>query len=358
MKILLLSRYDSLGASSRVRFFQYLNYLRRNGLTVDVVPLLSNVYLERLYTQRERLGEILGGYTRRLVKLIQVLRYDVLIIEKELFPFLPATAERLLKAVGVPYLVDYDDAWFHRYDQHRNPLIRALLKHKIDTVMCHAAVVVVGNSYLAERAKQAGAKDIEIIPTVVDTTRYTIASQGSEGVPVVGWIGTPKTSHYLVPLMPVFQQLKEAMPVRFVAVGARPENFAGTLVEVWPWSEEKEIAMIQQFDVGIMPLDDTPWERGKCGYKLIQYMACGVPVVASPVGVNKEIISHGQDGFLARTLGEWKDYLEQMLRMSRTQRQSMGLIGRSKVECSYSLQTQAPRFMAAVLRAAEPRQFP
>lgn len=351
MKVLLLSRYGSLGASSRVRYLQYLNYFRANGLEVEVSPLFSNAYLKALYSGRGRLCEVMAGYAGRIKALLHARHYDVLILEKELFPFLPATAERLLRTAGVPYLVDYDDALFHRYDLHRNSFVRLLLGRKIDAVMRNAAVVVAGNSYLADRARKAGAKEVEIIPTVVDIERYKPAACRPEGAPVVGWIGTPKTSHYLFPLISIFEQLQRMMPVRFVAVGARSEDFAGTPVEAQPWSEETEVAAIKNFDIGIMPLGNTPWERGKCGYKLIQYMACALPVVASPVGVNSEIVIHGENGFLADTMNEWKQSLEQLLRMDKATRAIMGSVGRTRVERWYSLQAQAPRFLQALRKA-------
>ena len=352
MRVLLLSRYAVLGASSRVRYLQYLSYFRAQGVEVAVEPLFSDDYVRALYEGGRRWPEVFSGYWRRLLALFHARRFDVLIIEKELFPFLPAAAERFLRASGVPYLVDYDDALFHRYDQHGNPLVRGLLGRKVDVVMRQAAVVVAGNSYLAERARKAGAKDVEIIPTVVDTEHYTLAGKRPKGPPVVGWIGTPQTSRYLLPLIPVFEQLRQAMPVRFVAVGARAEDFAGTPVEAWPWSEETEVASIQSFHIGIMPLDDTPWERGKCGYKLIQYMACGLPVVASPVGVNEEIVSHGENGFLANTLEEWKQSLERLVGMDPATRAAMGSVGRTRVERWYSLQIQAPRLLEALRKAA------
>lgn len=354
MRGLLLSRYGSLGASSRVRFLQYLDYFRANGLEVEVAPLFSNAYLEALYSGRGRLREVVAGYAGRIKVLLRARRYDVLILEKELFPFLPAAAERFLYAAGVPYLVDYDDALFHRYDLHANSLVRLLLGRKIDAVMRYASVVVAGNGYLAERARKAGAKDVGIIPTAVDIERYKPAGNRPEGPPVVGWIGTPKTSRYLLPLIPVFEQLRRAMPVRFVAVGARAEDFAGTPVEAQPWSEETEVAAIQSFDIGIMPLDDTPWERGKCGYKLIQCMACGVPVVASPVGVNRQIVSHGDNGFLAESAGQWVEVLSRLLGDTDL-RLRMGSAGRAQIERSYSVQVIAPRLAALLRMAAEMR---
>lgn len=349
MKVLLLSRYGAMGASSRVRFLQYLPYFKAQGVNVSVVPLFSDAYVRALYEGGSRWREVVAGYMRRIGALLHVRRFDVVIIEKELFPFLPAFAERLLHVSGVPYVVDYDDALFHRYDLHSSKLVRGVLGRKIDAVMRHAAVVVAGNDYLAERARQAGARRVELIPTVVDTHRYRPRQARPNETPVIGWIGTPKTSRYLQPLLPVFEALQARMRVRVVAVGARPEDFAGTPVETLPWSEETEVESIQKFDIGIMPLADSPWERGKCGYKLIQCMACGVPVVASPVGVNTVIVNPGKNGLLARD-DEWEEQLTTLLQDPELRR-SFGAEGRKDVENWYSLEVQAPRLLNAIREA-------
>lgn len=343
MKVLLLSRYGPLGASSRVRFLQYLPYFRSKGVEVTVKPLLSDDYLRALYNGGSRWREVIKGYTGRILALLGARRFDVVIIEKELFPFMPAIAERFLRLIGVPYVVDYDDALFHRYDCHSNIWIRLLLGKKIDAVMCQANTVIAGNNYLAERAHRAGAKNVEIIPTVVDAERYLPKPKAGFETPIVGWIGTPQTSRYLKPLLPVFEAIKNEMAVRFVAVGADPQYFEGTPVEVWPWAEDSEVESVQQFDVGIMPLVDSPWERGKCGYKLIQYMACGVPVIASPVGVNSEIVEEGVNGAFATETEEWETALREMLSAGPEIRAKMGNAGRGRVEQWYSVQAQAPR---------------
>lgn len=352
IKVLLLSRYAELGASSRVRYLQYLDDFEAQGWTVEVSPLFSNAYLEVLYAAKGRVWETVRGYARRLYALMRARQFDVLIIEKELFPFLPALSERLLSRIRVPYVVDYDDAVFHQYDLNSCAVVRRLLGRKIDVVMRKATVVVAGNEYLATRAREAGARRIEIIPTVVDSEHYQCGTTRSDGPPVVGWIGTPQTSSYLMPLLPVFEKLRKELGVRFVAVGSREGEFAGTPVETWPWTAQTEVSSIQQFDIGIMPLDDSPWERGKCGYKLIQYMACGVPVVASSVGVNCEIVDHGKNGLLADGVMEWEQMLRDMLRREAPELRAMGAIGREKVEAWYSRHVQAVRFIQFVHEAA------
>lgn len=342
MKVLLLSRYGRLGASSRVRSLQYLPYLESKGWQVDVSPLFSNTYLHALYNNQSRGGHVAAGYWRRIQALVQAKKYDLLWIEKEIFPFMPALAERLLVNARLPYVVDYDDALFHRYDEHPNWFVRTFLGNKIDAVMRHAALVIAGNEYLAERARSAGARSVAIVPTVVDLKRYNIARREGGHSLVVGWIGSPATSRYLTVVASAFESLTRDCEVRFVAVGANEEAVQNLSVEVWPWSEETEVKSIQAFDIGIMPLVDSPWERGKCGYKLIQYMACGIPVVASPVGVNRQIVEYGVNGFLAKDSQDWEQALRRLLDDSDLRRR-MGIKGRERVEDWYSLQVQAPR---------------
>lgn len=351
MKILILSRYGSLGASSRVRFLQYIPYFESQGIDVTVKPLLSNAYIDALYKGNSRRHEIIKGYFKRVVTLLKVRDYDLVVIEKEVFPFMPAVVEYLFNILDIKYIVDYDDALFHNYDCHSNRLVRIILGKKIDSVMRSASVVIAGNNYIAEYAELAGAKNIEIIPTVVDTSRYQVKRKAHTKTPIVGWIGTPHTSKYLHPLLPVFKSIKDDIDVRFVAVGARPEDFEEGLIEAWPWSEETEVSSIQQFDIGIMPLNDSPWERGKCGYKLIQCMACGVAVVASPVGVNCKIVEPGKTGKLPNSLKEWDIALRSLLDLSSKNISEMGNAGRIKVEELYSLQAQAPIFLKILLKA-------
>ena len=227
MKVLLLSRYSRLGASSRVRLLQYLPFIESKGWQIDVRPLFSDSYLMALYSGQSRGVQVVAGYWRRLMVLVHAGRYDLIWVEKEAFPFMPAFAEWLLVKVGVRYVVDYDDALFHRYDRHRSWLIRSLLGRKIDAVMRRAALVVAGNEYLAERARAARARRVEIVPTVVDLTRYKVVQSDSNHPLVVGWIGSPATSHYLSAIASVYESLAKRFDVRFVAVGVSEEDVRG-----------------------------------------------------------------------------------------------------------------------------------
>jgi glycosyltransferase involved in cell wall biosynthesis len=352
MRILLLSRYGYLGASSRIRFYQYIPYLESQGVEIQVAPLLNNDYVSNLYTgKRTSVLSILCAYASRITWILHSHPFDLLWIEKELLPWLPALAENLLSRLNIPYIVDYDDAVFHRYDLHTNPLIRTVLGKKIAAVMRQATVVVAGNEYLATYAHQAGARQIEYLPSVVDIEHYTVEEKESIDFRI-GWIGSPVTAPFVGLIRNALEDASKKIDARLVLVGAgRQDPLPGIEKEVLPWSEESEVSTIQSFDVGIMPLPDAPFERGKCGYKLIQYMACGLPVVASPVGANIRIVDQGKTGFLASSNQEWTEALITLFNNSDL-RARLGNAGRQKVEREYSLQVAAPRLLEILNSAA------
>lgn len=351
MRLLMLTRYGPLGASSRLRSYQYVPALRAAGIDLEVSPLFDDNYVRALYARRRRLGTVVAGFLRRLARMLAAGGYDVVWIEKELLPWLPAPMERL-PGSRTAMVVDYDDAVFHRYDMHRSRFVRRILGRKIDDVMRGADLVIAGNSYLADRAAMAGCPRVEQMPTVVDLKRYpprSVAAANAEPV-VIGWIGSPATARYLQMITPALQALGASNAIRCIAVGARPDQLAGTRFTSAPWAEATEAEQVAGFDIGVMPLQDGPWERGKCGYKLIQYMACGLPVVASPVGVNREIVAPGVNGVLASNTEEWVAGLSGLVENAAL-RKRMGMAGRRRVEQWYSLQVQAPRFID-ILRSA------
>ena len=342
-KILVFCKYPRKGASSRLRTLQYLPYLEQQGFEFTVQSLFDEAYLKNLYSKgsRSRLA-IVSYYFKRLLTLCTVFRYDLLWIEKELFPYLPAFAEKILALFGVRYIVDYDDAIFHNYDLSSNLIIRRLLANKIDKVMMHSECVMAGNSYLVARAKSAGAKNIQLLPTVVDHSRYQSRPENDANLLTVGWIGSPSTQKYVVEIFSALQAAHQQTPFRLLLVGATDEicvQLPGLQVEVQPWSEESEVDLIRSMDIGIMPLQDGPWEKGKCGYKLIQYMASGVPVVASDVGVNSEIVEGTDSGLIVKEPAAWQAALLHLLNSSDL-RLHCGRAGRLAVEAKYSVQSQ------------------
>lgn len=355
MKITLLTKYSRLGSSSRLRTLQYIPILEDKGFDICVQCLFDDGYLKRFYAGSGRSPwSVFRYYVGRIRDLSNFPRPDLLWVEKELFPYLPYWFEHSLMPQGVPYVVDYDDAVFHNYDLAGSSWVRLLLGSKIDRVMAKAATVICGNNYLADRALLAGASCIELVPTVVDADRYLYTSKSEKTTLVIGWIGSPTTQVYVEALAPVLSRIAEKHAVRLVLVGARPDikrRFYGLPVDVLPWSEKTEAEQVVGFDIGIMPLTDYPWERGKCGYKLIQYMACGKPVIASPVGVNTQIVQNSECGLLADGYEQWFSALDYLLG-DPVARSSYGRCGRIAVESHYSLKVQALRLVNILQSAA------
>jgi glycosyltransferase involved in cell wall biosynthesis len=355
LRVLALTRYGFLGASSRLRSLQYFSALQATGMQIQWHPLFCDDLLRARYKLgKYDLGAALAAFAARMQAMLNRRDFDVVWIEKEALPYLPLWLESAL-LTGVPYVLDYDDAVFHNYDKHRFAAVRFLLGSRLDGLMAKAALVVCGNHYLAERARRAGAPWVVILPTVIDLERYPESTSSKthdcDGVSRIVWIGSPSTARYLQILAKPLQQLAQRVDFVFRVIGA-DFQMPGVQMECVPWSEDSEVAAIAAGHVGVMPLQDSPWERGKCGYKLIQYMACGLPVVASPVGVNTVIVESGVNGYLATSEEEWVTTLELLLTHSNL-RQSMGNSGRAKVAAQYCIQKTSPKMAELLTQAAK-----
>ncbi|WP_312751051.1 glycosyltransferase family 4 protein [Epilithonimonas hominis] len=371
MKILYLTKYTRMAGSSRMRSYQYFPYLEKSGIDVTVKPFFDDDYLKDFYAGKKNISTVVKSYLRRFFVLFSVLRYNNVVIEKEIFPFLPAFAEWMLKLFGIKYIVDYDDAIFHNYDQSSNPVIKKFLGNKIAQVMRYSGTVVAGNNYLAEYARKAGAKNIEIIPTVIDINRYpsknnhsdlalppNVILSGVEGKAgersasennqkfVVGWIGTKTTfEKHLLPCKDWIKALQIQDPnIRFHIVGITEDMDLGKNVQYIRWTEDTEVAEILKMDIGLMPLQDSKWEKGKCAYKLIQYAACGIPGVASDVGMNKEVCIDGETGFIATSNEEWKERIL-FFKNEIEERLRMGTNARKLVEQKYCIQVTSEKWI-------------
>ena len=343
IRALFLTKYSREVASSRYRFLQYCPYLESQGIHCDASPLTDGKYLEHLYTMRRgSAADYAKAFGRRIFSILKARKYDVAVIEYEILPFFPPFFERLFSGMSIPCVVNYDDAVFYRYSQHPNGLVRRLLGGKIDTVMRESDLVIAGNDFLAKYAANSGAARVEIIPTAVDLERYPKKPFAPSGVFTIGWIGSPSTTKYLMEIAPALAKICAGGKARVVLIGSGSVKLPGVPLEIRPWSEEAEVRDLESCDAGIMPLHNGLWERGKCGLKTIQYMACSLPAVVSPVGVNTELVEDGVNGFLAPDTAGWAKALE-TLRDDLALREAMGVAGRRKVESAYSLQVTAPK---------------
>lgn len=356
MRVLGLAYYGSWAASTRVRLIQYQEPLRHLGINLEIRSLLGDWYRSRRHqgssVRALASPRLAVAVIQRALSGLEARRFDKLILAREFLPFMPARLERAF--LSRPVIYDLDDARFLLY-RHKGPTPRLpFMAHKIDGLIQRAEAVVAGSEYLASYTKSLNGATT-VIPSVVDTERYRVAPRVNKDHVVIGWIGSPATEHYLAVLAAPLAHLARHAKIRLRVVGGRAPVIPGVVTEEVMWSERDEIALIQSFDVGVMPLTDDPWSRGKCAFKLIQCMACGVPVVASPVGANNEVVT-AQCGILADGDSAWLDALERLV-ADESLRRSMGRACRERVEQHYSLAVAAPR-LAAVLTGTAAGQSP
>lgn len=352
MKIALLTKYGDLAASTRQRFQQYRPFLEEVDFQLVPRPLLDNSYLQQLYKSGSKArAHIAVRYLDRLRWLLSKPDVDLIWLHCELFPYLPGLLETLSTWPGKPIVYDFDDAIFHNYDLNRRRLVRKFLGYKLHKTIGAAEMAFCGNDYLANYARPFCSR-IEIVPTVVNAAIFfpSPSERRFDRAARIGWIGTPSTwNEYLRDMLPTLKHVAASECGRIAIMGADKGAEEHPLLDFVEWTEAGEVPFLQALDIGIMPLTDTPWARGKCGYKLIQYMACGLPVVASPVGVNRDIVEHGVNGFLAESDDEWRAAIKTLLNDAEL-RHRMGAAGRKKVEEEYSLQIWGPR-VAQMLRS-------
>lgn len=347
MHVLAFTKYGRKAASTRQRLLQFIPALATAGITTEWHALLGDEYVESLASNKNfSKVKVLRSYATRVTTLLREDRCDLIWIYAELFPYLPAVFERLAFWAGKPVIYDFDDAFFLNYEGYR------LLSGKLEPLFSGAKVCTCGNDYLRQYASRFN-RDAIVIPTVVDTDVYLPLSVRPQRPVTIGWIGSPSTWRYVQPLLPLLEQLARDRDVRVAIVGAGADIEARTSagIDFIEWSETNEVHDIQAMDIGIMPLPDEPWARGKSGYKLIQYMACGLPVAASPVGVNSEIVLEGQTGFLAADDQGWARAL-QLLVDDQSLRAAMGASGRRRAATGYSLAVHAPRVVELFQRCA------
>lgn len=339
MNLFYLSKTSFSGPSSRYRIYQYLPYLRDYGIEVSISPLFKERWFQILdmpMVPSRLVAKSIYATARFFVRLKDILRvgsYDLYCLEHQAFPYIPAFLERLAKKINPNMLLEFDDAIF----------LTPLHKRKISKVIAMSHHVIVGNDYLKSFASKFNPY-VTIIPTVVDTERYVPKDDYCvKNLLTIGWIGLAYNLPYLKNLAEPLRRLKDRIGdfnLKIICSRGLDIDGVNTIFEHWSYADE--IASLRSLDIGIMPLPDDEWAKGKCGLKVLQYMACGVPVVASPVGVNKEIIRDGYNGFLAANEEEWIDKLK-LLAKDETLRRRLGIEGRRTVEECYSLKLWGPR---------------
>lgn len=317
-------------SSRRFRVLQYLPHLAKLGINVDeFVARLgcwppANKIVRPLW--------LVGTVLDRLVPVMKSYSCDLTLLQREMVSTL-ITLERFTHR---PRVLDVDDAVWLNNSRSRKNFISL-------TKMCDG--VICGNNFIAENVSQWN-ENIIVLPTAVDTHRFYPSLTIPPRRKIIGWSGLNAGSKYLLGIeKSLFQILKDRKDTVLRIVSDRKPDFQwldDSMVEFIKWTPANEVQTIQEMSVGLMPLDDTLWSRGKCSYKMLLYMSCGIPVVVSPYGMNNEVLQHDQVGFGASSPSEWKEMITWLLD-NPDHATKMGMAGRRVIESNYSLDALAPR---------------
>ena len=349
MRVLFWVPYPTKGASNRYRVQQYLPYLKNTGIKYALRPFWSSTAYNMLYKKSRYIQKafffILGSVVR-FFGLFEALRYDIVFIHREAYPVGPVFFENILYMLKKPIIFDFDDAIFLPPPSRPNEFIEKLKRpDNVSRIIKMSAHVIAGNRYLSEFASRHS-RSVSVIPTPIDTDVYHPGPvRGDNGRVILGWMGSVTSLPLLESMKNIFIRLSDKFNnVGFKIVGGDFSIEGLSNVASKEWSSKEEMDDLKGFDIGIMPMPDSEWTKGKCGFKAILYMSMGIPCICSPVGMNKEIITDGINGFFASTEDEWVEKLSLLIKDSQL-RNRLGAAGRETVEQRYSLNTNAPKFL-------------
>lgn len=359
MNVLFWVPYPSDGPSNRYRIEQYLPYLEESGIGYSLRPFWSPAAFKALYKSGHNLLKFhffILGTIRRILDLFTLFLYDVIFIHREAYPLGGAFFESIVVFLGKPMIFDFDDAIFLSFISKSNSFIERFKDFsKIKYIIGKSRYVIAGNSYLYDFASKYNPSTF-LIPTAINTAQYSPDEQRLSSMDkreiVIGWIGSVTTLDFLANLRNVFKVLTERYQnLKIKVVGGKflSDTNINIISKEWAFDEEKDD--LKGFDIGIMPMPDNEWSKGKCGFKAILYMSMAIPCVSSSVGVAKEIIIDGENGFLADTEDEWIKKLSRLIEDAEL-RKKMGLSGRRLVEEKFSICANAPKFLELILKAS------
>ncbi len=357
LRVLFLYPYPADSApSQRFRFEQYLHFLEQHEFKLTRQSFWSGPTWKILYEPGFRLAKIAGilkGFGRRLLMLTKLWGYDWVFVHREITPVGPPIFEWIISRLFKKKIIfDFDDAIWLPNTSNENQIVSNFKWHSKVTSICRlSSRVSAGNEFLANYARQF-ASEVKINPTTIDTESLHNPdlyidqnSQEGNGSPVIGWTGTHSTLPFLKSIIPVIEDLQRSNDFSFMVISDRRPDFELDCLVYIPWRKETEILDLLKIHIGVMPIPDSPWAQGKCGFKLLQFMALKIPVVASPVGVNSQIIDSGEQGFLCIDHDTWHDRLERLLD-DPSLRKSMGNKGRTRVQNDYAVSSNRDNFLS------------
>jgi len=351
MRVIFLTQTSELGPSSRHRVYQYLDFLKREGILFRVSPGISSNHFAKVYAT-DRLINKLPYFSltvlKRLIDLAVLEATDIVFLQKEILPQAYPFIEELIKKLNRKLVFDFDDAIFLLPPKKRSLLYNFRYKNSIPRILTMSDYVIAGNEYLKRYALRFN-RNVEAIPTSIDTETYLVKKKEKKGKINIGWMGSKTTIFYLDLLRNVFRALGKRYNICLTVIGTGDYRVDGVETVNRPWRLEREVSDLQCFDIGVAPLPNDDWALGKCGCKVIQYMGVGIPAVASRVGIHGEIISDGVNGLLADSDEEWIDKMSQLIE-DEALRERLAFMGRKTVEERYSVKVNGPKLLQILNR--------
>jgi len=336
--------------SQRFRFEQYFGILKANGIQFTVSSFWSERAWSILYQQQNIILKtyyLVLGYIKRLFLLGSIKKYDLIFIHREAAPVGPPLIEYIISNIFKKKIIyDFDDAIWLPNTSNQNKLAQYFKHHsKVNSICKWSWKVSCGNDFLANYARKFN-RNVFVNPTTIDTNyhRPKGTKQNNEKL-VVGWTGTHSTAKYLTSIIPIIEQLISKYTIEFLVISNQNPKLELDGYRFIKWNKTKEIEQLDKIDIGIMPLNDTVWEEGKCGFKALQYMALEKATVVSDVGVNKNIVDHELNGFLCQSDKEWMKYLSSLIENQKL-RKSIGKQGRKIVIANYSVTSNTELFLS------------
>jgi glycosyltransferase involved in cell wall biosynthesis len=333
----------------RFRFEQYLEYLEENGFECQLSNIVTEEEDQILYSKGNYLKKGLlakNAYLRRTKDTKMAHHYDIIFIFREAYLTGSTRFEKAFAASGAKIIYDFDDAiWLPNVSKENKRLQKLKNPLKTQEIIAYADMVFAGNAYLAAYAREF-CDNVKVLPTTIDTDYHKRKEKATEDRLCIGWTGTQTTLRYLEELKGVFKSLKEKYgeKVYFKVICDTPWEVEELDIKNEKWSKEREIEQLEEIAIGVMPLSDDEWSRGKCGFKGLQYMAMEIPAVLSPVGVNKEIIEDGKNGFLANDEESWFRILSLLIE-SHELRENLGKEGRKTIIERYSVSAWKEKYV-------------
>ena len=350
MRVLFLTQYPKIAPSPRYRVYQLVSWLEHHGVKCDVRPLID----EAAYLKSRQRGKTLwkaglmaAAFAKRMKLAKRAAEYDLVYVLKGAFMYGPPIVERRIRKSGVPMIFDFDDAiYIHKGSTTNGIMDRFRSTDRIPETIAMVDRVVVPNDYLADYSRQLNSK-VTVVAEAEDTDRFTVrpAHRRTEKM-IVGWIGSPSTVKYLKLIENALREICRRHPHVVVrSVGGHFEA-DGVRVENIPWSFDREVQNFHALDIGIMPLPMEEWSKGKSGCKLRQYMASGVPGVATKIGYNCELVDHEKNGLLAESETEWVAALDRLI-VDHELRNRLAKAARQSVVERFSIPVIGPKLIAA-----------